>query len=345
MGCVPSCFPNFASWPSSLIFIPTMAVKTAQVWVLCGLVVTSSVRRTHHPHRLGPQPSLPAGRLVWLHTRPSASKSACWGCPLLPPVGLSRPLRQLPVSSLVQACFPLAGSATSLPGGISPACPWHLQLSTARMELLPSPDPLPPPRPLPGPRMPPAPHASQLGCWWPAGGRRGHDSAFWHHLRSGLLISAAGARISVCASSGRPNGEPGRSVESARCVAGAGASRGSFPSPLPEPQQFRQEALQACRRAFLRLSFPVCKMGVKSYPLEVLAGSCVWDFPQARHPVGTPPVSAWGSWTCVCSAGPRPTGRAPRGRRVGMERQAEDRGHLPIGAPSVSLPHPPGCSC
>lgn len=49
----------------------------------------------------------------------------------------------------------------------------------------------------------------------------------------------------------------------------------SYPVFLPELQQLLQEAVQACHRALLTLSFPMCKVGIISYPLEVLAGLCV----------------------------------------------------------------------
>lgn len=124
-------------------------------------------------------------------------------------------------------------------------------------------------------------------------------------------------------------------------MAGAGASRSRFPSPFPELQQLLQEALQACCRAFLNLSFPVCKMGIKSYPLEVLAGSSVQEFPWAWHPPETPLVSAWGSWTCVLSTAPSGRQGSPgkgsgNGKAGGRERPP------PNTSPLRQPPPPPG---
>lgn len=106
-------FPNFASWPLSLIFIPMMAVKTVQVRVICVPHGPLQCLSCSLQHRLGPEPSLPPGKACMVAHPPQRLEVRLLGCPLLPSTGLSRPLGQLPVSSPVQACLLFPGLGTS----------------------------------------------------------------------------------------------------------------------------------------------------------------------------------------------------------------------------------------
>lgn len=174
----PVAFPNFSSWPLPLIFVPMVAVQTAQVqvtWVPLGHLQSSSGSPSAPS---GPRALAPPGKVCVARHPPQRLEVHSLGCPLLPANPGPQPCPQPALGLISHPGLPSTSRLSPLPAQQHLPC-----------ELLPSPDPLPPPRAAGDlPRLP-------AGLQVASGlGELSHGVAFWQDcflappLWPGLLI-------------------------------------------------------------------------------------------------------------------------------------------------------------